>query len=182
MTQLGLFNPENLPPRVRYEKLFENLPGIEKRESNESKGRPPVPEDSLLRALVYKALRVVPTLSDLAFELKNNPSIQGACGLDIFQEPPSVERFSSFLRLSPNVKLQKIREKLVKELIEEDVIKGNLLALDSCPIQANVKENNLKTSVANRFEKSRRCAGDPEAKLGIMVQYPKPFKTKICYF
>jgi len=74
------------------------------------------------------------------------------------------------------VKLQRIREKLVKELIDEDVIKENLPALDSCPIQANVKENNLKISVANRFKRSKRHAGDLEARLGIIVQYLKPFK------
>jgi len=101
MSQLGLFKLEDFPPRVRHEKFFENLPGIEKRKSNKHKGRPPVHEDSLLRVLICKALRVVLTLSALAFELKNNPSIQIACGLDIFREPSSVERFSSFLRSNP---------------------------------------------------------------------------------
>jgi len=56
------------------------------------------------------------------------------------------------------------------------------VALDSCPIPANVKENNLETSAKDRFDKDQRPKGDPGARLGTMVHYPKPFKKKICYF
>jgi len=39
-------------------------------------------------------------------------------------------------------------------------IKGKYLSLDNCPIKANVKENNLKTNVKNRFNKKLIPKGD----------------------
>lgn len=101
---------------------------------------------------------------------------------DPWKNPLTKERFSHFLRTTPNNKLQVIRFLLVQQLLEEGVITGKSIALDSCPIKANVKENNLKTSVKNRFDKTRIPKGDPDARLGVMVHYPKPFKPKIEYF
>jgi hypothetical protein len=86
------------------------------------------------------------------------------------------------LRNTPNQRLTKVRDVLVETLIQEGVITAKIVALDSCPIPANVKENNLETSAKDRFDKDQRPKGDPEASLGIMVHYPKPFKKKICYF
>ncbi len=86
------------------------------------------------------------------------------------------------MRNTPNQRLAKVRDILVDILIQEGAITAKIVALDSCPIPANVKENNLKTSVKDRFDKDQRPKGDPEAGLGIIVHYPKPFKKKICYF
>jgi hypothetical protein len=47
---------------------------------------------------------------------------------------------------------------------------------------ANVRENNLKTAVANRFDKTRIPKGDPDARLGIQIHFPQPFKKEIRYF
>jgi len=65
MKNLSLFKPEDLPPKVRYEKLFRNLVSLSKVQSR--KGRPPFSKDSLLRALIYKNLRGLPSLTELAF-------------------------------------------------------------------------------------------------------------------
>jgi hypothetical protein len=51
----------------------------------------------------------------------------------------------------------------IAQLIQEGVITGKHLALDSCSIKANVKENNLKASAQNRFDKTRQLPGDPDA-------------------
>lgn len=180
MKQNYLFEPEDLPPRILYEKLFENLPHVswEKRKG----GRPPFPRDSLLKAVIYKALRRIHGLTDLVFEFKNNPSALAACTEDALSRVPSVERISSFLRTTPHKKLVEVRDVLLDSLIQEGVVTGKKIILDSCPILANCKENNLKTSVTNRFDKEQRPKGDSEAGLGIMVHYPKPFKKKVRYF
>ncbi len=86
------------------------------------------------------------------------------------------------MRNTPNQRLAKIRDTLVDILIQEGVITAKIVALDSAPIPANVKENNLKTSVKDRFDKDHWPKEDPETSLGIMVHYPRPFKKKICYF
>jgi hypothetical protein len=180
MATLSLFKPQDLPPRVRYEKLFANLPSF--LEVPNVRGRPAFSKNSLLRALIYKNLRGLPSLSDLAFELENNAVMADVLGFSVFENPPSKERFSCFLRSTPNDAFQVIRLFLVRQLIKEKVISGQMIALDSCVIEANVRENNLKTSVADRFNKTRRPAGDPEARLGAKVYYPQLFTRKIGWF
>jgi len=71
MKNVPLFKAEDLPPRARYEKLFENLPPLP--DLSKATGRPPFSRDAILRALIYKNLRGLPSLTDLVFELENNP-------------------------------------------------------------------------------------------------------------
>lgn len=70
----------------------------------------------------------------------------------------------------------------MQTLMQEGVITARIVVLDSYPIPANVKENDLKASVKDRFNKNHWPKGDPEASLAIMVHYPRSFKEKICYF
>lgn len=180
MDQLGLLSPESLPLRVKYDILFEPLPPlpvVEKR-----RGRPPFSKNVLLKALIYKALRRMKTLTDLTFEFQNNPSICEAVGFDLYEDPPSIERFSQFLRETPHPVLQNVRIQLVQSLLEQGIISGKHLVMDSCPIMAKVKENNLKTALSNRFDKTRRPKGDPDARLGSLLHFPQRFKKEVRYF
>ncbi len=162
-----------------YIKKFELLFSLLKfpKEPFKAKRRPPHPKYALLNALIYKNLRSIPTLLELSCEIKNYPQIAQICGFSSF---PSIERFSSFLKDTPSQILQAVRENLVKELISLGQIKGRYISVDSCPIKANVKENNLKTSVPYRFDKTRIPKGDPEARLGAYVVFPD--KKKVQYF
>ena len=180
MRQRCLMAPESIPPRTRYEKLFENLPEIPSKYTG--RGRPPVSRESLLKGLIYRNLRGIHKLVELEFELLNNPSIAEPLGLDPLKRPPSDERFSDFLRSNPNGYFQIIREALVQDLISEGVISGQGVGLDSCPIEAFVKENNLKTSIKDRYEKHRLVSGDKDARLGVSIHFPAPFKKKVHYF
>lgn len=176
----SLFQPEEIPPRVRFEKLFSHLPVLAQKIS--ARGRPPFARDALLRALIYQRLRGRAPLTDLAFELENNLSVAAACGFPMLQHPPSRERFSFFLRTTPHQDLEDIRINLVRTLIEEKVISGDVLALDSCAIEANVRENNLKTSARDRFDKTKFQRGDPDARLGVKIHFPKPFQPKVMFY
>ena len=180
MRQPGLLPFEILPPAVRYESLFQHLPSLSIRASQ--RGRPALSKDALLKAFVYKALRRLKTLRDLAFELHNNPMIHQAVGFDPYINPPSLERFSRFIRTTPHHGLQTVRNQLVQALVQEGVISAKHLVMDSCPILANVRENNLKAAVSNRFDKTRRPRGDRDARLGVMIHFPKPFKKQIRFF
>ena len=91
-----------------------------------------------------------------------------------------VERFSSFLKDTPNQFLQSIRENLIKQLIDLGEVSGKIISCDSCPIEANVKENNLKTNVSSRFDKNKLPKGDSEAKLGSYVVFAD--KKKVQFF
>lgn len=142
-------------------------------------GRPSVFRPALLKALIYKNLKTLTNLSDLITDLSENPSLSQKCGFDPLKPIPPVERFSSFMRDTPNQKIQSIRLQLVSELIAASVITGKYMAIDSCNILANVRENNLKTSAQNRFDKSKPPKGDQDARLGMMVRFPKPFEKKV---
>lgn len=180
MHQRCLIPPESIPPSTKYEKLFENLP--ETPVAKYQRGRPPIPRDALLKGLVYRNLRGIGKLVELEFELANNPSIAEPLGLDSLKKPPSDERFSNFLRFTPNGYFQRVRKSLVQQLISEGAILGNGIALDSCPIESVVKENNLKTSIKDRYDKYRLLSGDKDARLGVTIHFPSPFKKEIHYF
>ena len=180
MHQRCLIPPESIAPRARYEKLFENLPAIPSKDTG--RGRPPVSREALLKGLIYRNLRGIHKLVELEFELLNNPSMAEPLGLDPLKRPPSDERFSEFIRSDPNGYFQIIREALVQELINEEVISGHGVGFDSCPIAAFVKENNLKTSIKDRYEKHHLPAGDKDARLGVSIHFPSPFKKRLHYF
>jgi transposase len=175
-----LFDLADLPPAVKYEKLFENLPILQ--ENIPKTGRRPVSKNSMLKALIYKSLRRFPYLTDLTFELNNNPSVSKALGFYPLEPAPSTERFSSFLHDTKHHELISIRQQLVQELIKAGAISGNSIAIDSCPIVALLKENNLKTSMSDRFDKTRIPAGDHDARLGVLIHFPNPFKKEVRYF
>jgi hypothetical protein len=162
-----------------YIKKFELLFSLLKfpKDISKPKRRPPHPKFALLNALIYKNLRTISTLLELSREIKNYPQVAQICGFASF---PSIERFSAFLKDTPNQILQSIRENLVRELISLNQIKGQFISADSCPIKTNVKENNLKTSVANRFDKTKFPKGDPEARLSVYVVFPD--RKKVQYF
>jgi len=103
-------------------------------------------------------------------------------GFPTLKPTPSKERFSHFLRCTPNEELQVIRLFLVHQLIQEGVITGKYTAIDSCAIKANVKENNFKTSAPGRYDKVHIPSGDPEARMGMIVHYGESFEKKVNCF
>jgi len=51
--------------------------------------------------------------------------------------------------------MEEVKNCLIIELIDVGEITGEYLSFDSTNIPAKVKENNLKTSIASRFDKTR---------------------------
>ena len=185
--QKFLISPEeifNLQPFRKYELVFETLePSLAGCFHFKKQGRPPTSKHALLNALIYKNLKQLPTLFDLASTLVDNPRLAIACGLRPIKNLYSIEeRLSSFLRLTPNGILQTIRTNLVDHLIKTKGISGTFLSIDSAPVPVMVKENNLKASVNDRFDKTKPPKRDPEAGLGVIIHFKKPFQKEIQYF
>jgi hypothetical protein len=141
-------------------------------------GRPPYPLSAMVNALVFKNLRGLTSLSELTRELGCYPALSQAYGFDRF---PSKERFSHFLKYTPNKVLKDIQESLIKELVESGTIKAKYLSTDFCPVKSPVKENNLKTNVKDRFNKNKIPKTDKEARLGAYIIYPTGNK-KVQFF
>lgn len=170
----------DVKPLANYHLLFEHLHHCHLTHTK-STGRKPIQREAMLKALIFKSLKSIPTLTELRRELHDNPSAALCCGFDIRKPIPSVQRFSAFLRKTQNKELAHIRNQLVHQLIELGIIDGQYLAIDSCPIPANVKENNLKTNAKNRFDKTKSPKGDPDARLGVIITFPKGQK-KVQFF
>ena len=182
MNQIPLLRGPHLPSVFRYGALFSHLPTIPK-QGHLTRGRKPHDPNILLRALIYRCLRQIPTLTELAFELENNPSIADCLGLDPIKALPSIERFSAFLGDTDNHALQTVRLTLVGELIQERVISGKVVALDSCSVVAPLRENNLKTRVSHlRFDKNNPPRGDPDTGVGVRIHFRSETDKKITYF
>jgi len=141
-------------------------------------GRPPYPVWAMVNALVFKNLRGLLNLTELTRELKLYPALAQVCGFKSF---PNKERFSHFLRYTPNELFQNIKENLIKELLRLGEIKAKYLSTDSCPIKSPVRENNLKVNVRDRFQKNKIPKTDQDARLGAYVVYPTGNK-KIQFF
>lgn len=62
------------------------------------------------------------------------------------------------------------------------IVSGRYLTIDTCPVPIQCKENNLKTSLRNRFNKIHSPRLDPQAGLGVMIKYLRPFEKKVSYF
>jgi hypothetical protein len=179
--QPELIQPEQLPPRLRWEKLFTFLPAWP--QSPAAYGRKPYERGALLKALIYQRLTRRRFLQDLYRHLLENPPLLAALGFDPYQIPPSVERFSSFLADTDSTLLQNLRMQLVRTLLDLGVVTGHHLGLDSCPIASWVRENNLKVSLRyKRFDKTSPPKGDPDAAVGVRVHYPAPGQSQIQYF
>lgn len=141
-------------------------------------GRPPYPVWAMVNALVFKNLRGLLNLTELTREIKLYPALAQVCGFSLF---PNKERFSHFLKYTPNELFQSIKENLIKELLHLGEIKGKYLSTDSCPVKSPVKENNLKVNVRDRFQKNKIPKTDQDARLGAYVVYPTGNK-KIQFF
>lgn len=171
----------NLRPLEKYEILFSFLDTAPLQRLYPATGREPIPYEALLRALIYKNIRTLSYLSDLVRELRDNPNLALLLGFYPLKLP-CTENFSAFLQDTENTVLQEVKNFLLTKLIELKEIKGTYLSFDSCNILAKVKENNLKTSVKDRFDKNKIPKGDPECRLGVMIHFPKPFQKEIKYF
>jgi hypothetical protein len=165
--QQFLFSPEELfkEPLEKYE-LFFSLLDLSSLESPVSTGRKPVSKAALTRALIFKNLRSLPSLSDLVVELYEHPILAFTLGFEPKTSILPVERFSAFLRDTDNHLFQNIRESLVKKLISINIVKGRYLSFDACPVKANVKNNNPKTNV-----KERSLKNDPDCRLGAFATF-----------
>lgn len=171
----------HLKPLEKYEILFSFLDTSSLNRLYPATGRPPVGYEALLKALIYKNMKNISYFSDLVRALRDYPDLALVFGFHPLKLP-QVENFSAFLGDTKNGILQEVRNALVSKLIKLGEIRGTYLAFDSTNIPVKVRENNLKTSVKNRFKKNRRPKGDPQSRLGVMIHFPKPFQKEVRYF
>ena len=144
-----------------------------------SRGRPAHPESAYLKAfllriregMVYTTqlrrflLRHPLLVIELGFRLVLDPS--AAYGFDVEQTLPCDFWLREKLRHFDRSLLQALLQSTVRDLKEELPGLGETVAFDVKHIYAWVKENNERAYVPERYDKTKRLAGDPDCRLGV---------------
>jgi len=105
----------------------------------------------------------------LVLELGFRPhvDIRQPYGFDVAKTVPSVRHLNHILRtLDPRL-LADLFAQTVQALHQEIPGLGEVVAFDVKHIYANVKENNPRQYVPERYNKDRQPKGDPDCKLGV---------------
>src|SRR5258706_1458813 len=142
-------------------------------------GRPAHPPSAYLKAAlvrIHEHLTSTPRwrsyLLDhplLVLELGFRPHLdfRQPYGFDVAKTVPSVRHLNTILRtLDPRL-LADLLTQTVQALQEEIPGLGEVVAFDVKHIYANVKENNFRAYVEERFKKDQQPKGDPDCRLGV---------------
>jgi len=88
-------------------------------------------------------------------------------GFDVKKTVPSIRHLNNILRSLDSRLLADLFAQSVQALQAEIPGLGEVVAYDVKHIYANVKENNFRAYVAERFNKHQQPAGDPDCRLGV---------------
>jgi hypothetical protein len=120
----------------------------------------------------------IPLLGFRAVRSRKHP-----CGFDPEASLPTQRHLTRMLREVPNASLQFLLADSVRllreELCQHQIEIGGCISLDTKHILAWVKENNPKTYVEDRYDKTRQPVGDPDCKLGCKRRHNKKKKQPL---
>jgi len=108
------------------------------------------------------------------------PSDQFAWGFDVQASLSSARHFGRVLRTLSNDATQFLLDGTVTQLqlaLPPDLALGDAISMDTKLILAWVKENNPKTYVKDRYDKTQQPTGDPDCRLGCKGKHnraPQP--------
>ena len=144
-----------------------------------SRGRPAHPESAYLKAFLLRIregllyttqlrrflLRHPLLVIELGFRLVLDPN--APYGFDVEHTLPCEFWLREKLRCFDPALLQALLQATVRALQDEIPGLGETVAFDVKHIYAWVKENNERAYVPERYDKTKRLAGDPDCRLGV---------------
>lgn len=123
-------------------------------------------QKTILRAFIVKHFEEIASVPRLIEYLQNHPVIAELCGFNMIQKLPDETQFYRFLKKINNSVLQNIHHSVNKILIEQDIISLDTFIIDSKPVMAATRENNLKNPKRNTTNKHKQPKRNPAATLG----------------
>jgi len=99
-------------------------------------GRPPRKPLGIFKALMIKQLRHIPSDRELYRRLWNDETLREICDIEEKEKPYHPSQLTRFRNKVGPERLTDIMNKLIMELVEGDIIKGETLALDATFIKA----------------------------------------------
>ena len=145
-------------------------------------GQVTTPYAALVAAALLKLNEGLPSFGHLHRYLLEHEAFIWLCGFPLvpsfttpsgFNAPaslPTARHFTHLLRQMPNTVLQVLLANSIRligdELDARDIAWGDCISLDTKHVVARVRENNPKAYIADRYNKAKQPAGDPDCRLG----------------
>jgi hypothetical protein len=148
----------------KYYYLFKALDLSALPDQNHGVGATGYSRHALLRAFMVKHFEQIKSVPKLIEYLDALPPLQELCGFELGRMPDE-SQFYRFLKDTPNTIIQNARHKLNKRLIAKKVLKMDEFMMDSKPVMAATKENNLKNPKRNNTNKTKKPKRNPKATL-----------------
>jgi transposase len=120
-------------------------------------GRPPRKPMGIFKALIVKRLQQIPSERELCRRLWKDDNLRELCDIEAKQNPYHPSQLSRFKKRVGARRLQRIMNKLLKELLREGVINGETVVLDATFVKAYSRRDPHENS---------RGKSDPEARVG----------------
>ena len=139
-----------------------NLDNIEKvvnegYHKEHSPGRPPRKPMGIFKALIVKRLQQIPSERELCRRLWKDDNLRELCDIEAEQNPYHPSQLSRFKKRVGTKRLQRIMNKLLKELFKSGLISGETVVLDATFVKAYSRRGPHENS---------RGKSDPEARVG----------------
>jgi IS5 family transposase len=139
-----------------------NLDDIEKvvkeaYHKEDSPGRPPRKPLGIFKALLVKRLQQIPSERELCRRLWKDDNLRELCDIEAEENPYHPSQLSRFKKRVGARRLQRIMNKLVKQLTREGFIDGETVVSDATFVKAHSRRDPHDNS---------RGKSDPEARVG----------------
>jgi len=119
-------------------------------------GRPEKPM-GIFKALIVKRLQQIPSERELCRRLWKDDNLRELCDIEAEQNPYHPSQLSRFKKRVGTRRLQRIMNKLLKELLKRGVINGETVVLDATFVKAYSRRD---------LHENSRGKSDPEARVG----------------
>lgn len=156
---------QSSPLYHKYYLLFKGLDLSDIPDRNKGVGCTGHSRRAMLRAFIVKHLEEIKTVPRLIEYLESHPVIAELCGFDMRTSLPDASQFYRFLKTTNNSLLQEIYYRINKQLIKDNIISLDTFIMDSKPIMAATKHNNLKNPNRNTTNKDKKPKRNPTATL-----------------
>jgi transposase len=120
-------------------------------------GRPPRKPMGIFKALIVKRLHQIPSERELCRRLWKDDNLRELCDIEAEQNPYHPSQLSRFKKRVGTRRLQKIMNKVLKELLKGGLISGETTVLDATFVKAYSRRDQHDNS---------RGKSDPEARVG----------------
>lgn len=154
----------NAPLLRKYYLIFRALDLSALQDRNYGVGATGCSRHAMLRAFIIKHLEGIKSVPQLIDYLNSIPPLLEMCGFEL-SNPPDESQFYRFLQNTKNSTLKQIHLKANQLLLKDGLVSLDEFILDSKPVMAATKENNLKNPNRNSKDKTRKPKRNPTATL-----------------